>query len=61
MHPKTPEQLTVLKAVAKAMKVDFESDNSPYDPTFVAKIQKGVHARESGKKGLKVDVSNLWK
>ena len=26
MHPKNKEQLTVLKAFAKAMKVDFETD-----------------------------------
>lgn len=36
-------------------------EKSPYDPVFVAKVQKGVKAREAGKKGHKVDVNNLWK
>jgi hypothetical protein len=62
MHPKNKEQLAALKAVAKALKVAFETDeNSPYDPVFVAEVLAGVKARKEGKKGLRVDVENLWK
>jgi hypothetical protein len=62
MHPKNKEQLNALKAIAKALKVDFETDNnSPYDPLFVAEVFKGEKAKKDGKKGLRVDVENLWK
>jgi hypothetical protein len=62
MHPKNKEQLAALKAVAKALKVDFETDkNSTYDPVFVAEILAGEKAKNEGKKGLRVDVENLWK
>ncbi len=62
MHPKNKEQLNALKAIAKALKVDFETDNnSPYDPSFVAEVLKGEKAKKDGKKGLRVDVENLWK
>ncbi|RWY53641.1 DUF2683 family protein [Mucilaginibacter gilvus] len=61
LHPQTKKQLNALKAVAKALNVAFETGESPYDPAFVAEIQKGEQARKEGKKGLRVDVDNLWK
>jgi hypothetical protein len=62
MHPKNKEQLDALKAVAKALKVTFETDrNSAYDPAFVAKVLAGEKEKNEGKKGLRVDVENLWK
>ena len=61
MHPKNREQLAALKAIAKALKVAFETDSSSYDPLFVAEILKGEKAKNDGKKGLRVDVENLWK
>jgi hypothetical protein len=62
MHPKNKEQLDALKAVAKALKVAFETDNgTSYDPVFVAEVLEGEKARKEGKKGLRVDVDNLWK
>lgn len=62
MHPENKEQLNALKAVAKALKVAFETDKtSPYDPEFVAEVLAGVKARKEGKKGVRVDVDNLWK
>ncbi len=62
MHPKTQDQLDALKAIAKALKVSFETDKgSTYDPVFVAKILAGEKAKNEGKEPLIVDVDNLWK
>jgi hypothetical protein len=48
MHPKSKEQLSALKAVAKALKVDFETEKSPYNPDFVAKIKESMKQVEQG-------------
>ncbi len=62
MHPKSKEQYDALVALAQELKIDFETDkNSPYNPEFVAKILSGEKAKKDGKKGLRVDVENLWK
>jgi len=47
MHPKNNEQLSALKAFAKALKVDFET--SPYSQDFVAKIRESKKEVEQGK------------
>ena len=49
MHPKNKEQLTALKAFAKALKVKFETGTTPYDPDFVAKIKRSKKQAEEGK------------
>jgi hypothetical protein len=62
MHPKNQPQLAALKAIAKALDVAFETDKSSgYDPIFVAEILESEKAKKQGKKGLRVDVDNLWK
>lgn len=61
IHPKNQEESTALKAVMKVLKIDFETDESPYNPEFVQKVLKGVNARKSGKPGQKIDAQNLWK
>ena len=61
IHPKTHEQLLALKALATAMQVDFETGESPYDPEFVVKVLESEKERKAGKKGLRVDVNNIWK
>ena len=48
MHPKNKEQLSALKAFAKALKVDFETEKSPYNPDFVAKIKESIKQVEDG-------------
>lgn len=60
LRPKTKEQLTAIKAVAKALKVDFETEKSPYDPAFVKDI---LQAREEFKNGktVKIAIEDLWK
>jgi hypothetical protein len=61
IYPKNKEQLTALKAIAKAMGIAFEVRKDPaYDPVFVAKVLAGVKAREEGEQGIRVDVENLW-
>lgn len=48
MHPENKEQLTALKAFAKALKVKFETNKSPYNPDFVAKINESKKQIEQG-------------
>ncbi|MFB9845143.1 DUF2683 family protein [Mucilaginibacter ginsenosidivorans] len=60
VQPKTKEQLAALKAVIKALKIDFTSEESPYNPEFVKKILQGREDIKNGK-GIKVDTDNLWK
>ena len=60
MHPESKEQLTALKAFAKALKVKFETEKSPYNPEFVAKIKE---SHERAKKGDVItikDPKNIW-
>ena len=61
MHPSSKEQLTALKAIAKVLKVHFETEEADlYNPEFVKKVLQGRKDIQSGK-GVKVDVENLWK
>lgn len=48
MHPKNKEQLSALKAFAKALKVEFETEKSPYNPDCVAKIRESMKQVEEG-------------
>jgi hypothetical protein len=54
MHPKNEEQLSALKAIAKAWKIGVET--SPYDPEFVAMIKKA----EKRGNYKDVDPNNIW-
>ncbi|MGY3213349.1 DUF2683 family protein [Mucilaginibacter sp. HD30] len=54
MHPQTKEQETVLKAIAKALKISVEE--GPYDPEFVSMIKK---AQKSGKY-TEIDPKDVW-
>ncbi len=60
LRPKTKEQLVALKTIAKVLKVDFETEKSPYDPAFVKDI---LQAREDFKNGrsVKIAIEDLWK
>lgn len=60
VQPKTKEQLTALKAFIKAMKIDFRSEKSPYDPEFVEKILQGREDIKNGK-GVRIATEDLWK
>lgn len=60
MHPKNKEQLSALKAVAKALKVDFETEKSPYNPAFVAKIKESYEQAKRGDVVTIEDPKNIW-
>jgi len=59
-HPKNKEQLTALKAFVKAMKIEFETEKSPYNPEFVKEILKAKEDVKNGK-GVKIAIEDLWK
>ena len=60
LRPKTKEQVAAVKAVAKALKIDFETDKSPYDPKFVKDILQAREDFRNGK-GVKIAIEDLWK
>lgn len=59
-HPKNEEQATALKAVMKALKIDFETKNGLYNPEFVKDILQARDDIKNGK-GVKIAVEDLWK
>lgn len=59
-HPKNKEQLAALKAFVKALKIDFKTEKSPYNPEFVAKIKRSEAQMKAGK-GVKIAIEDLWK
>jgi hypothetical protein len=60
VHPKNEEQSTALKAVMKVLKIDFETEKSPYNPEFVKEILKAKEDIKNGK-GVKIAIEDLWK
>ena len=58
MHPANKEQLSALKAFAKALKVKFET--STYNTDFVAKIQKSKKEAEQGNAVTLDPNKSLW-
>jgi hypothetical protein len=49
LHPENKEQLTALKAIAKALQISFETSKIKYNPDFVAKIEKSKQEVIEGK------------
>ncbi len=50
-HPQTAEQVSALKAFMEALNIRFEvssPDEVPYDPNFVAKIEKSKQEYQNG-------------
>ena len=60
VQPKTKEQLIALKAFIRALKIDFTTEKSPYNPEFVEKILQGREDIKNGK-GVKIATEDLWK
>ncbi len=60
---KSHKKLEALKAVAKALEIPFETEEKPYDPKFVAKIQKSKEDLKQGKGRVTSldELDQLWK
>jgi hypothetical protein len=63
-HPGSDDKFEALKAFMKALKIKFEiTKDNPYDPKFVAKIEKSREDYKNGK-GRKItldELNSLWK
>jgi hypothetical protein len=59
-RPANKEQLTALKAIMKALKVDFTTEKSAYSPEFLAKIERAEEQIKDGKY-RKITPSDIWK
>lgn len=57
VHTKNKEQSRIIKAFLKALKIPFQSsEESPYEPEFVAKIKESEQqAREGKVKAIETD------
>ena len=49
LHPENEAQLSAFKAMAKAMKVTFETRDHEYSPAFVAKVEASRKEVKEGK------------
>ncbi len=60
-HPNNANELGVIKAFFEALKIKFEvAEESPYNPEFVAKIQKSRKQAMEGKT-VKISLDEIWK
>ncbi|MEO6978005.1 MAG: DUF2683 family protein [Mucilaginibacter sp.] len=60
VYPKTRVQMTAIKTMLKAMKIDFKAENIAYSPEFVEKILQGREDIKNGK-GKRIATEDLWK
>lgn len=61
IHAEDKEQLKTVKAFLKALKIPFEaSQESPYDPSFVAKIKESEREADQGMV-TSIKTEDLWK
>lgn len=60
-HPGSDDKFEALKAFMKALKIKFEiTKDNPYDPEFVAKIEKSKQEFKEGKFTV-IKTEDLWK
>lgn len=60
-HPIDAKELNIITAFFEALKIKFEvAQESPYDPDFVAKIQKSRKQATEGKT-VKIELDEIWK
>ncbi len=62
VQPKSKEQLAALKAIMKALKVDFikeKSEESPYSAEFSAKMKKSEDDVKAGRT-TKIEPADIW-
>jgi hypothetical protein len=61
VHPSNEQEMSIIKAFFEALKIKFEvAKDSPYDPEFVAKIEKSRKQAAEGKT-VKIDLDDIWK
>ncbi len=60
VHPASKDKLTAIKAVLKALKVDFDETETVYNPEFIAKMAEGEEDIKAGRT-VKMTLDNLWK
>lgn len=61
VHPSNEQEMSVIKAFFEALKIKFEvAKDSPYEPEFVAKIEKSRKQAAEGKT-VKIDLDDIWK
>ena len=67
VQPKTKEQLTALKAIMKALKVDFktekrmdETEKILANPAMAKRLDESIQQIKDGK-GVKVSLDEIWK
>ncbi|HWV74511.1 MAG TPA: DUF2683 family protein [Pseudosphingobacterium sp.] len=60
VHPDNQDKLIAVKAVLKALKVDFEESKTIYNADFIEKIAEGEEDIAAGRT-VKVTLNDLWK
>jgi hypothetical protein len=61
VHPSNEQEMSIIKAFFEALKIKFEvAKDSPYDPEFVAKVEKSRKQAAEGKT-VKIDLDDIWK
>ena len=65
VHPKNNEEQKVIKAFLEALKIKFEnlkntSNQSDYDPEFVASMERSIQDAEEGKV-TRIKLDDIWK
>ena len=60
VHPDNHDKLTAVKAILKALKVDFDEAKTAYDPEFVTKMAEGEEDIKAGRT-VKVTLDDIWK
>ena len=63
VQPKSKEQLAALKAVMKALKIDFKTEKDtkvPYSAEFTAKMGRSEDDIKAGRV-TKIEPADIWK
>jgi len=62
VQPKNKEQLAALKAIMKALKIDFKTEKTkeqPYSPEFVDKMNRSEEDIKAGRT-TKIEPADIW-
>ncbi|HAZ03464.1 MAG: hypothetical protein A2W90_16545 [Bacteroidetes bacterium GWF2_42_66] len=58
-HPSNEQEMNTIKAFFEALKIKFEvAKDTPYNPEFVAKIERGREEYRKGK-GTSISINEL--